>query len=185
MIFEKTLFKDLIICTPEVYKDDRGYFYESFNAKKFESFAGFKPDFVQDNQSQSTYGVLRGLHFQVGKFAQSKLVRVVAGEVLDVVVDMRPDEPTYGTHFSIILSAENRKQLYVPKGMAHGFVTLSSQATFLYKCDAFYHKESERGLSYDDPFLAIDWKISPSEIHLSKKDKENESWEAVTKQLGV
>lgn len=173
MEFQKTAFKDLIICTPKVFEDDRGYFYESFNAKAFQSFAGFEPEFVQDNQSQSTYGVLRGLHFQIGEFAQSKLVRVVAGEVLDVVVDLRKNEPTYKKAYSIHLSAENKKQLFVPKGMAHGFVTLSDTATFIYKCDNYYNKESERGLAYNDPSLQIDWLLDKQDVILSEKDKEN------------
>lgn len=173
MEFQKTEFKNLIVCTPTLFEDDRGYFYESFNAKAFEKSVGFCPDFVQDNQSRSSYGVLRGLHFQMGEHAQSKLVRVIEGEVLDVVVDLRKEEPTYGKSFSIRLSEQNRKQLFVPKGMAHGFITVSENATFAYKCDAYYHKESERGLAYNDPGLNIDWLLPKEHFLLSEKDREN------------
>lgn len=173
MEFQKTAFKDLIICTPKVFEDDRGYFYESYNSEAFKKFAGFSPSFVQDNQSKSTYGVLRGLHFQIGIHAQSKLVRVIEGEVLDVVVDLRKEEPTYGQSFSIKLSGINKKQLFVPKGMAHGFITLSDTAIFAYKCDAFYDQKSERGLAYNDASLKIDWLLDEHEFLLSPKDLEN------------
>jgi dTDP-4-dehydrorhamnose 3,5-epimerase len=171
--FQKTAFKDLIICTPKVFEDDRGYFYESYNSEAFKKFAGFSPSFVQDNQSKSTYGVLRGLHFQIGKHAQSKLVRVIEGKVLDVVVDLRKEEPTYGKSFAIELSGANKKQLFVPKGMAHGFITLSDTAVFAYKCDAFYNQKSERGLAYNDVSLEIDWLLNEHEFLLSPKDLEN------------
>ncbi|AWH75125.1 dTDP-4-dehydrorhamnose 3,5-epimerase [Dokdonia sp. Dokd-P16] len=173
MEFQKTAFKDLIICTPKVFEDDRGYFFESYNSEAFEKFAGFSPSFVQDNQSKSSFGVLRGLHFQIGKHAQSKLVRVIEGEVLDVVVDLRKEEPTYGKSFTIKLSGINKKQLFVPKGMAHGFITLSDTAIFAYKCDAFYDQKSERGLAYNDPSLKIDWLLDEREFLLSPKDLEN------------
>lgn len=173
MEFQKTAFKDLIICTPNVFLDGRGYFFESYNAKAFEEFVGFAPSFVQDNQSRSTHGVLRGLHFQTGVHAQSKLVRVLEGEVLDVVVDLRKEEPTYGQSFTIKLSEENKKQLFVPKGMAHGFITLSDTAVFAYKCDAFYNQKSERGLAYNDVSLKIDWLLDEHEFLLSSKDLEN------------
>ena len=166
-----TGFKDLLICKPNVYKDDRGYFYESFNLKHFRELSVLSTEFVQDNQSSSSYGVLRGLHFQKGNMAQAKLVRVLDGEVLDVVVDMRKEEPTFGQSFSIILSSTNKDQLYVPRGFAHGFIVLSTAATFFYKCDNYYHKESEIGLKYDDPHLDIDWRLSESDIVLSDKDK--------------
>jgi len=171
--FQKTAFKDLIICTPKVFEDDRGYFFESYNSEAFEKFAGFSPSFVQDNQSKSSFGVLRGLHFQIGKHAQSKLVRVIEGEVLDVVVDLRKEEPTYGKSFTIKLSGINKKQLFVPKGMAHGFITLSETATFAYKCDNYYHKASESGLLYNDPILDINWILDEKDFILSKKDVAN------------
>jgi len=178
-----TEFKDLIICNPNVFEDDRGYFYESFNLQKFSKATGVSPAFVQDNQSRSTFGVLRGLHFQVGDMAQSKLVRVLEGEVLDVVVDMRKEEPTFGKSFSIMLTAANRRQLYIPHGFAHGFLTLSSAATFFYKCDNYYDKASERGLAYNDPALDINWQLEEQDFILSEKDKENLNFEALIKTL--
>lgn len=182
MEFQKTDFKDLVICKPNVFADDRGYFYESFKAREFETFTGFSPDFVQENQSRSQFGVLRGLHFQVGDHAQSKLVRVLEGEVLDVVVDLRKAEPTYGKHFSIQLTAANNMQLYIPRGMAHGFLTLSEHATFLYKCDHYYHPASERGIIYNDSQLKIDWQLEEKQLILSQKDTENDSFSTVSSQ---
>jgi len=179
----KTNFKDLLICKPSVFNDDRGHFYESFNLKKFKELSGLSPHFVQDNQSQSSFGVLRGLHFQTGKMAQAKLVRVLHGEVLDVVVDLRKEEPTYGKSFSIVLSGVNKTQLYVPRGFAHGFLVLSSEATFFYKCDNYYHKESEQGLHYRDPALDINWHLPEEDLLLSDKDKELPSWETIHKLL--
>jgi dTDP-4-dehydrorhamnose 3,5-epimerase len=178
-----TKFKDLVVCNPTVFEDERGYFYESFNLQKFTAATGLHPNFVQDNQSRSTFGVLRGLHFQIGDMAQSKLVRVLEGEVLDVVVDMRKEEPTFGQSFSIILTAANRTQLYIPRGFAHGFLTLSSQATFFYKCDNYYDKKSERGLLYNDPVLDINWHLESEDFILSEKDKENLNFEALIKTL--
>ncbi|MBV1925271.1 MAG: dTDP-4-dehydrorhamnose 3,5-epimerase [Dokdonia sp.] len=178
-----TAFKDLIICKPKVFEDDRGYFYESFNLKNFTKVTGLSPVFVQDNQSRSTFGVLRGLHFQVGDMAQSKLVRVLEGEVLDVVVDMRKEEPTFGKSFSIMLTAANRTQLYIPRGFAHGFLTLSSTATFCYKCDNYYDETSERGLLYNDPALDINWQLEEQDFILSQKDKESLRFEALIKTL--
>jgi dTDP-4-dehydrorhamnose 3,5-epimerase len=173
MQVKTTPFKDLIICNPSVYTDERGYFYESYNAHLFQEKTGLSPQFVQDNQSQSTYGVLRGLHLQVGEMAQAKLVRVIEGEILDVVVDLRKEEPTFGQSFSIILSAENKTQLFIPRGFAHGFLVLSPTTTFFYKCDNYYHKESERGLKFDDPELGIDWKLDAKDLILSEKDQQN------------
>lgn len=173
MEFKKTGFKDLTICQPTIIEDARGYFFEAYKQQDLDRFLGFTTIFVQDNQSQSSYGVLRGLHFQRGVHAQAKLVRVLEGAVLDVVVDLRKEEPTYGSGFSIELSAANNTQLYIPKGMAHGFVTLSKRATFFYKCDRLYHQESERGLAYNDPSLKIDWQISQKEVILSDKDARN------------
>jgi dTDP-4-dehydrorhamnose 3,5-epimerase len=170
MPFVETRFKDLKVFEPKVWADDRGYFFEAFNQKIFEE-AGISRPFVQDNQARSTFGVLRGLHYQVAPYAQAKLVRVLEGEVLDVVVDCRPDSDTYGEWFSIRLSAENKKQLYVPRGFAHGYVVLSPTAEFFYKCDNFYSKESEGGVIFNDPKLNIDWQIDLSDAILSDKDK--------------
>ncbi len=182
MEVKTTSFKDLIICNPSVFKDERGYFYESYNKKIFEEKTGLSPQFVQDNQSQSSYGVLRGLHFQVGEMAQAKLVRVIEGEVLDVVVDLRKEEPTFGHSFSIVLSTENKKQLFIPRGFAHGFLVMSQTATFFYKCDNYYHKESERGLKFNDPQLGINWQLDPKELILSEKDQDHPDFETI-KQL--
>ena len=170
MPFVKTDIEDLFIFEPQVWNDERGYFYESFNENTFKA-AGIDSQFVQDNQAKSTFGVLRGLHYQTGAHAQAKLVRVISGEVLDVVVDLRPDSKTYGRSFSIILSAENKKQLFVPRGFAHGYVVLSESAEFFYKCDNFYNKEAESGLIYNDDQLGIDWQLASEDIILSEKDK--------------
>ncbi|MEP6683008.1 MAG: dTDP-4-dehydrorhamnose 3,5-epimerase, partial [Parafilimonas sp.] len=155
------------------FKDERGYFFESFNAKRFEDLTGAKIQFVQDNQSASTRGVLRGLHMQTGEYAQAKLVRVLEGSVLDVAVDCRKYSSTFGKSFSIELTAENHKQLYIPRGFAHGFVVLSPTAVFFYKCDNLYNKESELGIMYDDNDLKIDWQLPKDELILSEKDKKN------------
>ena len=169
MPFTKTDFPGLTIFEPKVWGDSRGYFYESFNANTFRE-AGILNDFVQDNQAKSSYGVLRGLHYQVGELAQAKLVRVVEGEVLDVVVDIRPDSPMYGKSFSIHLSAENHKQLFVPRGFAHGYAVLSESAIFCYKCDNFYSREHEGGIRFNDPQLEIDWQMDLKDAILSEKD---------------
>lgn len=169
MPFIKTDFPGLIVFEPKVFGDHRGYFYESYNAKSFKE-GGIEADFVQDNQARSTYGVLRGLHYQLGEHAQAKLVRVIEGTVLDVVVDLREGSPTYGKSYGIELSAENKRQLFVPRGFAHGYVVLSETAEFFYKCDNFYNKESEGGLIYNDPQLKIDWKVDLSKAQLSEKD---------------
>lgn len=170
MPFVKTDIEDLLIFEPQVWEDERGYFYESFNENTFKA-AGIDSQFVQDNQAKSTYGVLRGLHYQTGAHAQAKLVRAISGKVLDVVVDLRPDSKTYGRSFSIILSAENKKQLFVPRGFAHGYAVLSESAEFFYKCDNFYNKEAEGGLIYNDAQLGIDWQLASEDIILSEKDK--------------
>ena len=170
MPFIDTPIPDLKIFEPKIWADERGYFYESYNKSIFEE-ADIHTDFVQDNQARSTYGVLRGLHYQVGDFAQSKLVRVVFGKVLDVVVDIRPDSEAYGHWYSIELSAENHRQLYVPAGFAHGYVCLSEIAVFAYKCDNFYDKNSEGGVIYNDPSLNIDWQIDLNDAIVSDKDK--------------
>lgn len=169
MPFIKTDFPGLIVFEPKVFGDHRGYFYESYNANSFKE-GGINTTFVQDNQARSTYGVLRGLHYQLGEHAQAKLVRVIEGSVLDVVVDLREGSPTYGQSYAIELSAENKKQLFVPRGFAHGYVVLSETAEFFYKCDNFYNKESEGGLIYNDPQLKIDWRVDLEKAQLSEKD---------------
>jgi len=170
MEIQETGLKDCVIIKPRVFEDSRGYFFESFNKKTFEEKTGMSGAFVQDNQSFSTYGVIRGLHAQAGEFAQAKLVRVLKGEVLDVAVDIRPDSPTFGKHISVKLSAENRLQLYVPRGFLHGFSVLSETAEFFYKCDNFYEKSAEIGIMYNDKDLNIDWMIPENEASISEKD---------------
>lgn len=170
MEIQETGLKDCVIIKPRVFEDSRGYFFESFNKKTFEEKTGMSGAFVQDNQSFSTYGVIRGLHAQEGEFAQAKLVRVLKGEVLDVAVDIRPDSPTYGKHIAVKLSAENRLQLYVPRGFLHGFSVLSETAEFFYKCDNFYEKSAEIGIMYNDKDLNIDWMIPENEASISEKD---------------
>ena len=166
----ETKLKGCFIIEPSVFKDSRGYFFESFNQFKFEELTGQQGHFVQDNQSSSTYGVLRGLHFQKGKYSQAKLVRVLEGEVMDVAVDLRPDSETYGQSVSIVLTTENNLQLYIPRNFAHGFSVLTETAVFAYKCDNVYNKESEGGLRYNDPDLNIDWGIPEDKVSLSDKD---------------
>ena len=166
----ETKLKGCFIIEPAVFKDNRGYFFESFNQSKFEELTGQSGHFVQDNQSASTYGVLRGLHFQKGEHAQAKLVRVLEGAVLDVAVDLRPESETYGQWISVELTAENNLQLYVPRGFAHGFSVLTEQAVFAYKCDNNYNKQAEGGLKYNDPDLNIDWGIPEDKVNLSEKD---------------
>ncbi|UWX55427.1 dTDP-4-dehydrorhamnose 3,5-epimerase [Maribacter litopenaei] len=171
MQINKTNIEGCYEMKPEIFKDQRGFFFESFNKKRFEQLTGLKVAFVQDNQAFSTHGVLRGLHFQKGESAQAKLVRVIQGEVLDVVVDIRRDSPTYGNFFKTILSSENHKQLFIPGGCAHGYVTLSNSATFFYKCDNHYNPGAESGIAYNDPTLNIDWEIPDKELILSEKDR--------------
>lgn len=166
----KTPFEGLLIIEPRVFEDDRGFFYESYNKKSFRH-EGIEMEFVQDNQSYSQKGVLRGLHFQKPPHAQTKLVCVLAGVVQDVVVDLRKSQPTYGRHYSIELSSLNRKRLLIPKGFAHGFLVLSESADVLYKCDEYYHPESEGGMLYDDPTLGIDWQMKEHSLSLSSKDR--------------
>jgi dTDP-4-dehydrorhamnose 3,5-epimerase len=167
-----TEFRDLYVLEPTVLGDERGYFMESYSRRTLMQ-TGIELNFVQDNQSSSRKGVLRGLHYQTAPYAQTKLVRVLSGVILDVVVDLRTKEKTFGKHFSMELSAENKKQVLVPKGFAHGFITLSDQAEVFYKCDEYYHPEADRGILYSDPGLAIDWKMKASEFILSEKDKKH------------
>lgn len=171
MIFEETPLKSCYLITPMILKDSRGYFYESFNKRVFESHTGISVNFVQDNQSRSSEGVLRGLHFQKGNHAQAKLVSVVKGSVLDVCVDLRQDSETFGMYFSAVLSGTNKKQLFVPRGFAHGFLVLEDDTIFTYKCDNFYYKEAESGVLYNDQNLNIDWGMSTNKLIISEKDK--------------
>ena len=169
MTVEQTTMQDLVIIHPAIYTDERGYFFEGYNKAKFHE-NGITCNFIQDNQSFSTRGVIRGLHLQINPFAQAKLVRVLQGEILDVVVDLRKNSATYGQQFSMVLSDENKKQLMVPPGFAHGFSVLSETASVLYKVDQLYHKDSERGIKYNDATLAIDWQVNPDEVVVSEKD---------------
>ncbi len=170
MNFTATPLEGCFILEPRIIADERGYFMESFNEMSFQLGTGQAVHFVQDNQSYSARGVLRGLHYQTGPHAQAKLVRVLQGEVLDVAVDIRPGSATFGKHVAVVLSGQNQKQLFIPRGFAHGFLVLSEHATFFYKCDNFYNKASEGGLAYNDPELGIDWTFSSNELIISDKD---------------
>ena len=165
----KTAIEGLVIIEPKVFKDARGYFFESFSQREFEEKVR-KVNFVQDNESMSSYGVMRGLHFQRPPFTQSKLVRCTKGKVLDVAVDIRKGSPTYGQHVAVELSAENHRQLFIPRGFAHGFAVLSEEAIFQYKCDNYYAPDCEGGIAWDDPALGIDWQLPAADIILSAKD---------------
>ncbi len=170
MNFIRTAIEDVVICEPTVHGDERGYFVETFRADKLEVFLGFKIDFCQDNESKSSRGVLRGLHYQLAPFAQTKLVRVIQGSVLDVAVDIRKGSPTFGKHVAVELSAENKRQLLVPRGFAHAFVVLEDDTVFAYKVDNYYSPECDRGISYSDENLGIEWPIPLEELKLSDKD---------------
>lgn len=170
MVSTETKLKGCFILEPRVYQDNRGYFFESFNQKEFNLNIGLQINFIQDNESLSSKGVLRGLHFQEGEFAQAKLVRVIKGSVLDVAVDIRVDSLTFGQYVSVELNEENKKQLFVPRGFAHGFIVLSDTAIFSYKCDNFYNKNAERGIIYNDPTLNINWEYPTELVELSEKD---------------
>jgi dTDP-4-dehydrorhamnose 3,5-epimerase len=170
MPFHKTDIPGLLVFEPEVFEDSRGYFFESYNENTFRE-AGIDLRWVQDNQSSSDYGVIRGLHYQLPPFAQSKLVRVLRGKILDVVVDIRKGSPTFGQSYCKVLSAKNKNQLFIPKGFAHGFSVLSKKAEVLYKCDEYYNKESESGIVYNDTGLNIDWQIPAEDAIISEKDK--------------
>jgi dTDP-4-dehydrorhamnose 3,5-epimerase len=169
MAFSETPIPGLLIFEPSVFHDERGYFFESYNRRVWAE-VGITADFVQMNQARSTRGILRGLHYQVGEMAQAKLVRVVEGEVLDVAVDLRDGSPTYGKWYGVRLSAENKLQMFVPRGFAHGYVVLSETAEFLYQCDNYYSRAHEGGLRYDDPSLAIDWGFDLEKVVVSEKD---------------
>lgn len=170
MTFIETTIPGVLVFEPRVFEDSRGYFFESYNQLVFQQ-AGIHVNFIQDNQSSSQYGVVRGLHYQLNPFSQTKLIRVLFGSIYDVVVDIRKGSPTFGKQFAIELSADNRKQLFIPAGLAHGFSVLSSKAEVYYKCDNFYNKESEAGILYNDPELKINWQIPSDKIIVSEKDK--------------
>lgn len=169
MEYRETAIEGVYVIEPKVYEDARGYFMESWKKAEFEEHIG-KVDFIQDNESKSSYGVLRGLHYQKGAFSQAKLVRVIKGKVLDVAVDIRKSSPTFGKHVAVVLSEENRRQFYIPRGFAHGFLVLSPEAIFTYKVDNVYAPQSEAGLRWNDPALAIDWNIDPKALIMSAKD---------------
>lgn len=172
MELQHTPLKGCFILKPTIFKDNRGFFYETYNKTTFKKITGLSIDFVQDNQSNSTYGTLRGLHYQKGKMAQAKLVRVIQGKVLDIVVDIRKDSQTYGQHFSIILDDSNKLQLFIQRGFAHGFITLSKNSVFSYKCDNFYDKTSDGGIIYNDATLSLNWHLPKEDFIISKKDKQ-------------
>ena len=171
MNFIRTKIEDVVIIEPTVHGDERGYFVETFRADKLEEFLGYKINFCQDNESKSSRGVLRGLHYQLAPAAQTKLVRVIQGRVLDVAVDIRKGSPTFGKHVSVELTAENKRQLLVPRGFAHGFVVLEDNTIFAYKVDNYYSPENDRGILFSDEDLGIDWKVTHTELNLSAKDK--------------
>jgi len=171
MQFIRTEIPDVVVCAPTVHGDERGYFVETFREDKLEEFLGYKINFTQDNESKSSRGVLRGLHYQLAPAAQTKLVRVIQGKVLDVAVDIRKGSPTFGKHVAVELSGENKKQMFVPRGFAHGFVVLEDDTVFAYKVDNYYSPENDRGIFFRDEALGIDWQIDASELNLSAKDK--------------
>ncbi|MGV1002097.1 dTDP-4-dehydrorhamnose 3,5-epimerase [Empedobacter falsenii] len=173
----ETKLKGCFILEPTVFEDERGYFFESYNENKMEDILGYKPNFVQDNQSNSSYGVIRGLHMQAGEHSQAKLVRVVEGAVIDVAVDVRVDSPTFGQSVAVELSADNKRQLFIPRGFLHGFSVISEKATFFYKCDNGYNKASEDGVNPLDSELNIDWQIPSDKMIISEKDQEAQSFE--------
>jgi dTDP-4-dehydrorhamnose 3,5-epimerase len=185
MKFIRTKIPDVVICQPQIHGDHRGYFCETFRQDKLSSFIGKKIDFVQDNESKSSYGVLRGLHFQLPPFEQSKLVRAIEGSVLDVVVDLRQNSETFGQHVSIELSSENKTMLFVPRGFAHGFVVLSDSAIFSYKVDNYYTPAAEMGIRFDDSSLDIDWCVEPSMINVSDKDRNSMLLSDIVEKIGV
>ena len=170
MKIEESPLKGSFVIQPKVFEDHRGYFLESFNQRLLDNALGYSPQFVQDNQSKSKYGVLRGLHLQLGEYAQAKLVRAIGGDILDIIVDVRPNSPQFGEHYSLVLSADNKKQLFIPRGFAHGFAVLTETATIHYKADNYYKNNAESGLLYNDPELNIDWRIPIEDIITSEKD---------------
>ena len=170
MNFIRTDIHDVVIIEPTVHGDERGYFVETYRHDRLEDFLGFNVDFCQDNESKSSFGVLRGLHYQLAPAAQTKLVRVIQGRVLDVAVDIREGSPTFGKHVAVELTGENKRQLFIPRGFAHGFVVLSDEAIFAYKVDNYFSPENDRGIAFNDPQIGIDWQIDPAALKLSDKD---------------
>lgn len=181
MRVEETYLQGCFVISPNIIKDERGYFFESYNKNNFEKITGISVNFVQDNQSSSSRGVLRGLHYQTGAHAQAKLVRVIKGKVLDVCIDLRLDSKTFGKYFSIVLDEIDHKQLYIPRGFAHGFLVLEDDTVFSYKCDNYYEKSSENGILYNDAIINIDWNFPENEFILSDKDKNLPTFETVFK----
>lgn len=173
MTIKTTDIEGVVIVEPQVFGDRRGYFFESFHAERYAEALSLTDPFVQDNESRSRYGVIRGLHFQKPPYSQAKLIRVVSGEVLDVAVDLRRGSKTYGKYVSVTLSGENHLQLYLPRGIAHGFSVLSQEVVFQYKCDNYYHPESEGAIAWNDPAIGVDWQIPPQDVILSDKDSHN------------
>lgn len=173
----KTEIEGLVVVQPKVFGDERGFFFESYNYNTLEKASGIKVRFVQDNMARSTKNVLRGLHYQTGDAAQAKLVGVIEGEVLDVAVDLRKESPTYGNYYSIRLSAENKTQLFVPRGFAHGYAVMTDTALFYYKCDNFYSPDKEAGIMYNDPAVSIDWEMDLSKAIISAKDQKHPAFE--------
>jgi len=171
MNLKKTEIEDIIIIEPQIHGDERGYFLETFRMDKLEEFLGYKINFCQDNESKSSKGVLRGLHYQLAPYAQTKLVRVIQGCVLDVAVDIRKGSPTFGEHIAVELSAENKKQMFIPRGFAHAFVVLEDDTIFAYKVDNYYSPKHDKGIAFDDEALNIDWLLEESELNLSAKDR--------------
>ena len=181
MRVKQTYLKGCFVISPKVIKDERGHFFESFNKNLFKELTGVSANFVQDNQSKSSKGVLRGFHYQTGEYAQAKLVRVITGRVLDVCVDLRLNSKTFGKHFAIVLDDIENKQLYIPRGFAHGFLVLKDDTIFTYKCDNFYNKSSEKGILYNDVSINIDWNFPADKLILSSKDKNLPTFETVFK----
>lgn len=181
MTVKETNLKGSYIISPKIFEDSRGYFFEGYNEKKFQDITGLKVAFVQDNQSKSSKGVLRGLHFQAGEFAQAKLVQVIKGSVFDVIVDLRKDSKTFGKQFSIVLDDKNKQQLYVPRGFAHGFLVLEDDTIFSYKCDDYYNASSEKGIIYNDETLNINWNFPKEQLILSEKDLKLPTFENLIK----
>ena len=175
MKFIRQSIPDIVLLEPQLHRDNRGYFFESFKKKAFEEFIGMKINFIQENESKSEKNVLRGLHYQTSPFAQSKLVRVLHGKVLDIALDIRRSSPTFGQHVAVELSEKNKLQMFIPKGFAHAFVVLSNSAVFSYKVDVEYAPDYERGIAYDDPNLGIDWIIPKQDLIISSKDSKNQN----------
>jgi dTDP-4-dehydrorhamnose 3,5-epimerase len=173
MKFTRTEIPEIVLIEPVVHEDERGYFVETYRQDELEDFLGHRVHFAQDNESKSRYGVLRGLHYQTAPSAQTKLVRAIKGKILDIAVDIREGSPTFGKYISVELSEENKRQLFIPRGFAHGFVVLSDEAIFAYKVDNFYAPDCDRGIAFDDPAIGIDWQIDPKDIILASKDKTN------------